>query len=64
MKAILREQIAGEGGDLGPQLMTSLKIANYNFISKDENERLVAREFAQQARIGAQQVAEAGAALD
>jgi len=64
MKAILREEITGEGGDLGPQLMNSLKIANYNFISKEENESLVAREFAQQARIGAQQVAESTAAMD
>lgn len=52
MKAIIREEIAGDGGALGPELMESLHHANVSFIDKKENERLVTREFIRKARLG------------
>lgn len=52
MKAIIREEITGDGGALGPELMDSLHHANVGFIDKKENEALVTREFIRKARLG------------
>ena len=52
LRAILREDIKGDGGVLGPELMSSLQKANVSFVDKKENERLVTREFIRKARQG------------
>lgn len=52
LKAILREDIQGDGGALGPELMSSLQYANISFVEKKENERLVTREFIRKAKLG------------
>jgi CheY-like chemotaxis protein len=49
LKAIIREDVAGDGGPLGQELMSTLKVANFNFINKPENKRMVNREFARLA---------------
>lgn len=52
MKAIIREDIQGDGGALGPELMSSLQFANASFVEKKENELLVTRDFVLKARQG------------
>ncbi len=49
LRAIVREDVSGDGGRLGQELMGSLRIANLNFINKPENKRMVNREFARLA---------------
>lgn len=52
LRAILREDIKGDGGALGPELMESLHHANVSFVDKKENEKLVTREFIDKAKLG------------
>jgi DNA-binding response OmpR family regulator len=51
--AILREDISGDGGDLGPALMESLKIACANFLDDPDHAKLVGGEFIRHAGTGA-----------
>ena len=50
LKAIVREDISGNDDVVDPELISSLEVANLNFINNPENKRLVNRDFARLAQ--------------
>ena len=48
--AIVREDISGNDDVVDPELISSLEVANLNFINNPENKRLVNRDFARLAQ--------------
>ena len=58
LKAIIREDVSGDGGALGPELMSSLEIANLNFINNPDNRRMVNRDFARLAQASSRTLVE------
>jgi DNA-binding response OmpR family regulator len=52
MKAIRRDDVKNDGGDLGRELVEALQAANRDFIAKSRNKDLVSEDFQRQARSG------------